>query len=188
MRNGTSPADQLIQDFKKLSVNQLVDIPQWEDLGQLVASTVDLFTINARQAGITIEIDNQLSATSREWFGCPGHLTQVLLNLLTNIESYAYEPGVGGRVDITISAVDDHAIPSYLISVRDHGQGIGPDDLERVFDPFFTTGRTKGGTGLGLSIVRNIVVGALRGSITLDSIPSRGTTVRIKFPREVSNV
>ncbi len=71
--------------------------------------------------------------------------------------------------------------------MRDHGRGIAPDHLERVFEPFFTTGRSSGGTGLGLSIVRNIVTTALHGEIALESAPGQGTTFRITFPQEVTN-
>jgi signal transduction histidine kinase len=65
------------------------------------------------------------------------------------------------------------------ITVRDHGTGIKPDDLPRVFDPYFTTRRT--GTGIGLAISRNIVEG-LGGRITVASQPERGTEVRIELP------
>jgi signal transduction histidine kinase len=181
-------AHDLVQKFKKISIDQLVEVPQAEDLAELVASIVALFTINARQAGLTIDVDDQLPATDREWFGCAGHLTQILLNLLTNIESYAYEPGVGGPVEIVLSAVRDQATPCFVISVGDHGSGIDRENLEKVFDPFFTTGRSKGGTGLGLSIVRNIVTGGLKGSITVDSTPGKGTTFYIRFPQEVVHV
>jgi two-component system sensor histidine kinase AtoS len=57
--------------------------------------------------------------------------------------------------------------------------GIAPDDLSRVFDPFFTTRRT--GTGLGLAITRRIIEG-LGGTITVTSRPGHGTDVRIELP------
>jgi signal transduction histidine kinase len=66
-----------------------------------------------------------------------------------------------------------------LIEARDCGVGIGPDDLARVFDPFFTTRRT--GTGLGLAISRNIIEG-LGGTISVSSRPGLGTDVRIELP------
>ena len=187
LRNITR-AHRLIQDFKKISVDQLVDTPQREDLAKLVASTIDLFEINARRARLTISIDDQLPASNREWFGHPGLLTQVLMNLLANVERYAYEPGVGGPVDVVLAAADRPPVPIFIITVRDHGHGIESEDLQRVFDPFFTTGRSKGGTGLGLSIVRNIVTGALKGEISLDSTPGHGTTFQISFPQKVDHV
>jgi signal transduction histidine kinase len=69
-----------------------------------------------------------------------------------------------------------------VLDVRDHGRGIAPEDLPRVFDPFFTTGRAQGGSGLGLAIVRNLVRDGLGGSIQLTSEPGAGTTVTIHLP------
>ena len=65
------------------------------------------------------------------------------------------------------------------IQVRDQGVGIAPDDLTRVFDPFFTTRRT--GTGLGLAITRRIIEG-LGGTISVTSHAGKGTDVRIELP------
>jgi signal transduction histidine kinase len=72
--------------------------------------------------------------------------------------------------------LDSHRV---AITVRDHGTGIEPENLQRVFDPYFTTRRT--GTGIGLAISRNIVEG-LGGRITVTSQPQRGTEVRIELP------
>lgn len=180
-------ANKLILDFKKISVNQFVDTLQPENLPQLVASTVELFKINARQAKLTIEIVNQLPAGNQVWLGYPGYLTQVLLNLLTNVERYAYEPGVGGKVEIVLTADNQQPTPTYSLSVWDYGQGIPPENLERVFEPFFTTGRSKGGSGLGLSIVNNIVTAALQGEIAVESQPGQGTTFHVTFPQTLSS-
>ena len=64
------------------------------------------------------------------------------------------------------------------VSIADTGLGIEPDNLTRVFDPYFTTRRT--GTGLGLPIAKNIVDG-LGGVITVASAPGTGTTIRIEL-------
>jgi signal transduction histidine kinase len=112
----------------------------------------------------------------------------VLLNLLGNIERYACEPGAGGRAVITLSAAGAPPSPTFVVTVRDDGPGIAANDLDLVFEPFFTTGRSKGGTGLGLSIVRNIVTTVLNGKITLASTPGKGTTVQLTLPQEVPDV
>jgi signal transduction histidine kinase len=67
------------------------------------------------------------------------------------------------------------------IAVRDRGVGIAPDDLPRVFEPYFTTKRT--GTGLGLAIARNIIEG-LGGTIAVASEPATGTEIRIELPAD----
>ena len=67
----------------------------------------------------------------------------------------------------------------FAITVRDRGVGVKPDDLTRVFDPYFTTKRT--GSGLGLAIAKNIIEG-MGGTITLESRPGEGTKIRIDLP------
>ncbi len=178
-------AHTLIQNFKKISVNQLVDTPQREELAALVESTVALFRINARQAKLDIEIADRLPP-KQTWQGYPGYLTQVLLNLLTNIERYAYDPAVGGKVEIILTADDTAAPPTFTITVRDFGRGIPAENLDKVFEPFYTTGRAKGGTGLGLAIVHNIVTIALQGSIRLQSQAEQGATFQITFPQTIN--
>jgi signal transduction histidine kinase len=64
------------------------------------------------------------------------------------------------------------------VSIADSGLGIEPEDLSRIFDPYFTTRRA--GTGLGLPIAKNIVDG-LGGAITVASTPGTGTTIRIEL-------
>jgi signal transduction histidine kinase len=66
-----------------------------------------------------------------------------------------------------------------VVNIRDRGVGIPPEDLSRVFDPYFTTRRT--GTGIGLAISRNIIEG-LGGTIAMSSRPGEGTEVRLELP------
>jgi signal transduction histidine kinase len=82
-------------------------------------------------------------------------------------------------VDVVVAPDGDRG---FVLQVRDHGRGIAPADLPRVFDPFFTTGRARGGTGLGLAIVRNIVRDGLGGQVDIASKPGAGTTVTISLP------
>lgn len=66
--------------------------------------------------------------------------------------------------------------------VRDDGHGIPREDLQRIFDLFFTTGRDKGSTWLGLHIVYTLVVSTLRGQIAIESEEGVGTRVTIVLP------
>jgi signal transduction histidine kinase len=179
-------AHKLVQDFKKLSVSQISDTKEVLDLIDVVDEVIGLFRINARKAKLAIEVRHGLSEPAeRAWLGYRGYLTQVLLNLLGNIERYAYPDGEGGRVEIEIVADKRRPDEFFLLTVRDFGQGIAADHLPKVFDPFFTTGRSKGGTGLGMAIVHNIVTTALKGSIGLESKLGSGTTVTLRAPRKV---
>ncbi len=95
-------AHTLVQNFKKISVNQITDTLETVNLPQTVAETVDLFKIQARQAKLEIEIKNTLAEANQVWVGYPGYLTQVLLNLLSNVERYAYPDGGGGRLQLLL--------------------------------------------------------------------------------------
>jgi len=115
-----------------------------------------------------------------KWLGYPGHLSQVILNLIANAERYAYD-GQAGIVDVLVSVSQLQDTPEFRIVVRDYGKGIPKENLALIFEAFFTTGRSKGGTGLGLSIVRNIVGSVFAGTITCESTLGEGTAFKLAF-------
>ena len=99
-------------------------------------------------------------------------------------------PALGGEGHVDIRAefvpgeeetagLADPLPPQISVEVRDNGPGIAPDDLERIFSPFFTT--KPQGTGLGLAIVRK-VVDAHDGRIDAVSAPGRGATFKVTLP------
>jgi signal transduction histidine kinase len=102
-------------------------------------------------------------------------LSQILMNLLLNAAQATPDGG-----SITISAQKIKFAEAVELSVTDTGEGIPADILPHVFEPFSTTKRGQG-TGLGLSI-SHAYVRSHGGDIRVDSIPGRGTTVRITLP------
>jgi signal transduction histidine kinase len=112
----------------------------------------------------------------------PGHLQQVLINLLTNAIE-ATPPG--GRVEVTGAYRPDDGRPGVAIEVRDSGSGIPDDVLPRIFDPFFSTKPAREGAGLGLAICRDLV--RSNGSeIQVASLPGEGTTFTVWLPEASS--
>ncbi len=103
---------------------------------------------------------------------------QVFLNVLLNA-AQAIPEGHSERNEIRL--VTRAAGADVIIEVSDTGSGIPPHLVERVFDPFFTTKPVGQGMGLGLSICHGIVTG-LGGSIEIDSVVGKGTTMRIALP------
>src|SRR5262249_12639606 len=127
-------AHKLVQDFKKLSVGQISDTKESLDLVELNEEIGGLFRINAREGKLKIEVRNELAEpAARAWMGYRGYLTQVLLNLLTNIERYAYPDGEGGRLEIELTVEEARMEALFVLTVRDFGRGIAPDDLPKVF-------------------------------------------------------
>jgi signal transduction histidine kinase len=68
------------------------------------------------------------------------------------------------------------------LTVRDNGTGIAPENLSRIYDPFFTTKLGKGGSGLGLNIVYNLLYSVLGGRISVDSRLGEGTCFTLTLP------
>lgn len=178
-------AHRLAQDFKRLSVGQVAEDCERAVLADVVNDTVWMFGINARRSKLEVRVQNHLRPDDGVWIGHPSYLGQVLLNLLTNVERYAYPDGQGGKVDVTLA--EDARWPGtpYTIEVRDYGRGIPQDVLPRIFEPFFTTGRSAGGTGLGLSIVRTLVTTALGGQVEIEPQADGGTSAVVRLPRIV---
>ncbi len=128
-------AHKLVQNFKKISVDQVSTTREIVDLPTLVQDILELFRINARKANLQIQVNDQLPETQKSWSGYPGHLTQILTNLLFNIERYAYPNQRGGKIEIGLSVDDENEPVSFVMTVQDLGRGIDPDHLAQVFAP-----------------------------------------------------
>ena len=181
IRRNVDRADQLIQDFKKVSVSQLTSEKENLDISEVVEDTINLVNLSLKKNKISVKLHDNLKADQREWVGYRGLLSQILINFLTNVERYAYPHGAGGIVDIDLELEGD----CYQIIVRDHGRGISQENMSHIFEPFFTTGRAKGGTGLGLAIAHDLVTNALKGDISVNSKPGEGTEFTVRFPKVV---
>lgn len=148
--------------------------------GLVDAETIDL-RIPLEAAGRTAEpevqacgavLERTVSAGPVYVQGDAAALERVFLNLLRNASQVL---GEGGWAHISLETSDDWA----AISIVDDGPGIPEQDLERVFEPFYST--KEEGTGLGLAIARQ-TIRAHGGEITIESEVDAGTVVRIRLP------
>lgn len=139
------------------------------DVTALIESIVDDF----RESGHEVPV---AGAPHGNYHGHPEALRRCLTNLVENALRY------GTRAEI---AIDDDA-GRLRILVRDHGPGIPPEELERVFEPFFrleeSRNRESGGSGLGLSIARNIARWH-GGEVILSNAPGGGLLAELRLPR-----
>lgn len=144
------------------------------DLGEMASRVVKLFALQAREKGILLEVQTSRSETIA---GDETKLTWALSNLIAN--ALRYTPS-GGRVGIDIEASDG----SVLVSVRDTGPGIPPEQREWIFERFTQSpgAGQVGSAGLGLAIVRDIVQ-AHSGRIHLESEVGKGTRFTLELPR-----
>ena len=111
--------------------------------------------------------------------GDPARLQQIQVNLLSNASKYTPR---GGQIAIAVRGEQEGAV----IAVRDHGAGISPEMLERIFDPFVqsdeTISRSDGGMGVGLTLVR-MLVAMHGGTVTAASDgPGKGSLFTVRLP------
>jgi len=125
----------------------------------------------AKRATVECHVDPALG----DFVTDPGLLRQIVVNLVSNALDAVDR---SGRVTVTAEGLDD----DVLITISDTGHGISPEDLRRIFEPFYTTkGRGKG-TGLGLAICRQLTA-ALGGTISVQSQTGEGSRFYVRLPR-----
>ena len=150
-------------DFAKMPAPQMNPV----DFNQLVSETMRLFEGQLAQAHIetTLDLARDLSPVPAD----PEQMTRVLRNLILNAIDAMPQ---GGTLRIRTSPLGE----GIRLEVSDTGQGLTPEECERLFTPYYTT-RTHG-TGLGLAIVQS-VVSDHKGHISVESEPGKGATFRI---------
>jgi signal transduction histidine kinase len=157
--------------------------------GPILVRTVELLEPLTRQRGVDME--TQFSDDLPPLLADSDQLQQVLLNLMTNALDATPR---GGQVRLAASQADPETAdprpriergrperPFLTLVVSDTGRGMPRDQLEQIFEPFFSTKDRRGGTGLGLPIVEDIVR-AHRGAIEVQSAEGAGTTVLLRWP------
>jgi len=143
------------------------------NLNRLVDDTFGFLAHQPLFRGISLE--KKIAVDLPELSADANQLSQILMNLLLNAAQASPDGGV-----ITVLAQKVKFADSLELVVSDTGSGIPADVLPHVFEPFYTTKRGKG-TGLGLSIT-HAYVRSHGGDIRIDSLPTRGTKVRITLP------
>lgn len=114
--------------------------------------------------------------------GNPVLFYRLMTNLLMNsIESYDSEKKNSSREEVEISLLDHE--DSLKLTIQDWGRGISKNNLEKVFEPFFSTKSHKFSLGIGLSICKEIVENSFKGGVNIESSVNKGTKVVVYFPK-----
>jgi signal transduction histidine kinase len=174
-RNLVRAAD-LVSSFKQVAVDQNNHQRRPFALEEILSEVQIIMAPGLRKAHVRLQVDlrDKLALDS-----FPGALTQVLMILITNAITHAFEGRDGGEVRITAEAAGPARVH---ITVADDGVGIPAVHLGRIFEPFYTTKLGKGGSGLGLHICYNVVTSTLGGKVSVDSTPGQGTRMRLDLP------
>ena len=142
------------------------------EIEKLLYSTITLMNAQANLYGVKITLNHCMEINEFVIYGLENKIKQVFINLLKNaIESMPN----GGEITIDISKIGKH----IEIKITDEGSGIPSEILKKLGQPFLTTKET--GTGLGLMVCFSIIE-SHKGTMVIDSIEEKGTTINIKLP------
>ncbi|HEX6909625.1 MAG TPA: GAF domain-containing sensor histidine kinase [Longimicrobium sp.] len=158
-------------DLSKLESGRLETRVEDVEAAELVDSVVSGLAPLALEHGCSLTV--QMERRPLPVVGDARRVRQILLNLLSNAVKF----GHGAPVEVRCAP----AAGGITVEVTDHGPGIPPSDLERIFDDFVQLGEPGVGTGLGLPIARRLAE-LQGGSLRVESAPGRGSTFRLFLP------
>ena len=167
----------LVEDLRTLSTAEsgsLALTKEPTDIAALVNDAAASMVTRATEAGVTLRVETDAAGDIDPIAVDPLRIREVLTNLIANALRHTPRDG---RVLVTLAPHD----AGVAIKVIDTGEGIGEEDLPRIFDRFYKSGASSG-TGLGLTIARSLVE-AHGGTIRAESRRGTGTTMTVGLPR-----
>ncbi|MES1165789.1 MAG: ATP-binding protein, partial [Verrucomicrobiota bacterium] len=187
---GTDPESRQLMDIAVREVDRLnalvtslldyarprTEEPRRVNLAEVLGEIVKAFDRERRDARQVIQVRLDTAANvdgEVEVEAAGGQLRQIAWNLLRNA---AEAMPTGGTITVGLARESEWVV----LKVADTGAGIPPGDVERIFEPFFST--KNGGTGLGLATVARIVDDH-HGAIEVQSEPGQGTTFAVRLPK-----
>ncbi len=187
MLNETDPKHALLQKVRTQAeratniVNNLLNFSRTgsaEEFGEIdVARVLDdtLQLLEPQLRRSQIEIVREYDEDAPEAYGNAGKLQQVFTNLILNARDAIPD---GGRITVSTGSAEDG---SLIAEISDTGIGIAPENVAKIYDPFYTTKGVGQGTGLGLAVSYGIIQ-EHAGRISVESEPGQGTTFRLTLP------
>ena len=176
-----------ILEISKIESGRIMLNKKGFNLPSLVNTTLAMVRMRADQKGL--DLAATIAADVPDLiFADEDKLHQILSNLLGNSIKYTEKGRIELKVDVTGDG--DRHPDRLILQVTDTGLGIAPENIEKIFEPFFQQSdhtRSTDGTGLGLAMVKQYVT-AMEGSISVNSIHGQGTTFQIDLPYEPAQV
>ncbi|MFZ5993759.1 MAG: ATP-binding protein [Thermodesulfobacteriota bacterium] len=171
-REGTERIKKIVQDLKDFSHVDQAEL-NWADLNKGMESTLNIVWNELKYKAKVIKEYGDIP----EVYCYPQQVNQVFMNILVNA-AHAIEDN--GEIKISTAHLAG-AEPMVEVRISDTGKGIPPENLTKIFNPFFTTKPVGKGTGLGLSMVYSIVK-KHDGEIKVESEVGKGTTFIVTLP------
>ncbi|MBL4941625.1 MAG: PAS domain-containing protein [Colwellia sp.] len=171
--------DQIIQDFKKIAMSESSLSSQKITLLPMLNHFIAQKQIQLSQQQVTINVycDPEL-----EIYSNPQAFEQIISQLIDNSLCHAFENSPIGTINI--KAINKKN--TLMMIFEDDGSGMTAEQLDNIFEPFYTTKRGTQCTGLGMHIVYNALVHQLSGEISCESALDQGVKISMSFPHGVS--
>lgn len=168
-------ASELIKSFKQIGSDDSFNKSREFNVKDHIEDVLVVLKPDLEKTNISVELicDDEFEIYSR-----PGLFTQIMTNLISNTIRHGYDEFQEGKIRIEMEERDGMIYMKY----RDYGKGISPENIEHIYEPFFTTKRNQGSSGLGLNIVYNTVVQKLKGRIYCESEEGVETRFTIEIP------
>jgi len=178
--NGISNTMRRVEDFIKATRKQIQnqEIDMMFSLADEICLAVQLFSHKAAEVGVRLLFSPPDSLI--QTYGNPIKFYRIIASLISNaIDSYEQTPNKDRR-DVVITLSQNNDLVS--VSVQDRGCGIKKENMDKIYEPLFTTKNIEKGTGLGLSLAKEATEENFNGTISCESAEGRGAKFTVTFP------
>ncbi|HDZ16193.1 MAG TPA: HAMP domain-containing histidine kinase [Methylophaga aminisulfidivorans] len=175
-------ATDMVVSFKRSAIDRHTDESSNFDLVMVIKDVVMTAKLNLQQHNIQLDLDLPEKINIHSYVGV---MSQVLQNLIDNAIDHGFANRDRGHILVRLQVT---SADSITVSVSDDGNGIEPERLKNIFDPFETTARGQGHTGLGLHLCHQWVTQVLQGQINVESELYKGTIFTLIFPAKVTSI
>jgi PAS domain S-box-containing protein len=167
-------AAELVKSFKQVAVDQASEEKRHFELKDYIGKVLLSLRPKYKRTSHSIEVNGPAIEIS----SYPGALSQIITNMVINSLTHGFEGIENGLIVMEVA----RSAAQCTLRYSDNGRGIPPENINKIYDPFFTTRRSQESSGLGLHIVYNLVRGRLKGWIECSSTVGQGTAFTITFP------
>ncbi|UKP00328.1 trifunctional serine/threonine-protein kinase/ATP-binding protein/sensor histidine kinase [Nostoc sp. UHCC 0870] len=183
-------ADNIIRNMLLLARTDSDSQRQITDLNALVATAIQLayHSLVNKWEGFNIKIETEYDPSLPEVAIVSQDINRALINIIDNgcYAAYKKKQEIGKQFIPQLFIKTQNQGENFSIIIRDNGNGIAPNLIDKIFDPFFTTKPAGDGTGLGLSIIQDIIVGQHQGDIQVKTEVGAYTEFIIIIPISLS--
>ena len=186
---GKSYLHQILHETKRLEtiiqrVEEYVLIPkpifQREKIGEVVETVLQTFSKERKEKGMSVSLETRALEREEDLFIDKGLIAKALFYILENSSQAVARMPVGKKARVIIISLFRDG-ESIGVSISDRGEGIPKENLDRIFEPFFSTRPDR--VGLGLTFVKRVVE-EQGGNIRVQSRLKKGTTITLTFPKD----